>query len=245
MATLSNWFGCTNHGQLPVRTPSLVVRKVREDGIGEFLFATIRRAASFFHKRSLCMQSVTVNPKPFLSDLTGKPVIVKLKWGHQYKGFLVSVDSYMNLQLANTEEYIGDVFQGNLGEVLIRSASFSVCFCVTVSHSLKMPDATTCCTLEEYQRRGRRNNRIVFASPRFSVDRVVKLQWKETLGFHLARLAQSSAPVARSSPATRLVFSSLDRLNHGLVPVSCWAGTRALIFMNLIEARYCCFLRVV
>lgn len=65
-------------------------------------------------------QSVTVNPKPFLSDLTGKPVIAKLKWGHQYKGFLVSVDSYMNLQLANTEEFIGDVFQGNLGEVLVR-----------------------------------------------------------------------------------------------------------------------------
>ena len=35
-------------------------------------------------------------------------------------GYLVSVDSYMNLQLASTEEYIEGQFTGNLGEVLIR-----------------------------------------------------------------------------------------------------------------------------
>ncbi|KAI3978697.1 hypothetical protein MKX01_015872 [Papaver californicum] len=66
------------------------------------------------------MASVPVNPKPFLNNLTGSPVIVKLKWGMEYKGFLVSVDSYMNLQLANTEEYIDGQFTGNLGEILIR-----------------------------------------------------------------------------------------------------------------------------
>lgn len=83
-------------------------------------------------------QFVPVNPKPFLADLTGKPIIVKLKWGMEYKGvqvlehpshevftrhcsgFLVSTDAYMNLQLANTEEYIDGSFTGNLGEVLIR-----------------------------------------------------------------------------------------------------------------------------
>ena len=63
---------------------------------------------------------VPVNPKPFLNDLTGKPVIAKLKWGMEYQGYLVSVDSYMNLQLASTEEWIDDQFSGNLGEVLIR-----------------------------------------------------------------------------------------------------------------------------
>uniref|UniRef100_A0A0E0MHU1 Sm protein F n=1 Tax=Oryza punctata TaxID=4537 RepID=A0A0E0MHU1_ORYPU len=66
------------------------------------------------------MATVPVNPKPFLNNLTGKPVIVKLKWGMEYKGYLVSVDSYMNLQLANTEEYIDGQFSGNLGEILIR-----------------------------------------------------------------------------------------------------------------------------
>ncbi len=34
----------------------------------------------------LRLQTVPVNPKPFLNDLTGKPVIVKLKWGMEYKG---------------------------------------------------------------------------------------------------------------------------------------------------------------
>lgn len=61
-----------------------------------------------------------VNPKPFLTKLTGEPVWVKLKWGMDYKGLLVSVDSYMNVQLANTEEYSNGVFAGNLGEVLVR-----------------------------------------------------------------------------------------------------------------------------
>jgi len=40
-----------------------------------------------------------LNPKPFLNGLTGKPVMVKLKWGMEYKGYLVSVDGYMNLQV--------------------------------------------------------------------------------------------------------------------------------------------------
>jgi hypothetical protein len=34
----------------------------------------------------LLAQTVPVNPKPFLNDLTGKPVVVKLKWGMEYKG---------------------------------------------------------------------------------------------------------------------------------------------------------------
>jgi len=44
-------------------------------------------------------QMLPLNPKPFINGLLGKPVIVKLKWGMEYKGFLVTVDSYMNLQV--------------------------------------------------------------------------------------------------------------------------------------------------
>lgn len=47
-----------------------------------------------------------MNPKPFLNGLTGKSVIVKLKWGMEYKGLLVSTDGYMNIQLASTDEII-------------------------------------------------------------------------------------------------------------------------------------------
>lgn len=61
-----------------------------------------------------------VNPKPFLVEQIGKIVCVKLKWGMEYKGYLVSIDSYMNLQLASTEEWIDNKLAGNLGEVLIR-----------------------------------------------------------------------------------------------------------------------------
>jgi len=32
------------------------------------------------------LQTIPVNPKPFLNNLTGKTVIVKLKWGMEYKG---------------------------------------------------------------------------------------------------------------------------------------------------------------
>lgn len=38
----------------------------------------------------------------------------------EYRGYLVSVDSYMNIQLANTEEFIDGKLAGSLGEVLIR-----------------------------------------------------------------------------------------------------------------------------
>lgn len=61
-----------------------------------------------------------VNPKPFLADLTGKTVRVKLKWGMEYQGKLSSSDSYMNLHLQRTEEFIDGQFAGFLGEVLIR-----------------------------------------------------------------------------------------------------------------------------
>ncbi|MCL7044160.1 hypothetical protein MKW94_030482 [Papaver nudicaule] len=87
------------------------------------------------------MASVPVNPKPFLNNLTGKTVMVKLKWGMEYKGFLVSVDSYMNLQLANTEEYIDGQFTGNLGEILIRCNN--VLYLRGVPEDVEIEDAGT------------------------------------------------------------------------------------------------------
>ena len=67
-----------------------------------------------------CSAPYVVNPKPFLNGLLGKPVMCKLKWGYEYKGYLVSVDGYMNLQLAQAKEYIGGSCNGNLGDVLVR-----------------------------------------------------------------------------------------------------------------------------
>ncbi|KAI8608504.1 hypothetical protein BC830DRAFT_1071976 [Chytriomyces sp. MP71] len=66
------------------------------------------------------MDFTPVNPKPFLTGLAGKPIMIKLKWGQEYKGFLASVDHYMNVQLTNTEEFVDGASTGVLGEVLIR-----------------------------------------------------------------------------------------------------------------------------
>jgi small nuclear ribonucleoprotein F len=46
---------------------------------------------------SATQQPIPINPTPFLIDLIDKPVIVKLKWGMEYKGILIAFDGYMNL----------------------------------------------------------------------------------------------------------------------------------------------------
>lgn len=61
-----------------------------------------------------------MNPKPFLIDLIDKTVVVKLKWGMEYKGTLIAFDGYMNLQLFNTEEWVNGECRGNIGEALVR-----------------------------------------------------------------------------------------------------------------------------
>ncbi|KAJ9626635.1 hypothetical protein H2204_010023 [Knufia peltigerae] len=67
------------------------------------------------------MNFTPLNPRPLLQNLINDEVIIRLKWGQtEYKGRLVSVDSYMNIQLSNTEEYIDRKHTGTLGEVLIR-----------------------------------------------------------------------------------------------------------------------------
>lgn len=56
-----------------------------------------------------------------------RDVIVRLKWGEtEYKGRLVSIDSYLNIQLSGTEEYIEDKPPTTLGEVLIRYVPLSL-----------------------------------------------------------------------------------------------------------------------
>ncbi len=89
------------------------------------------------------MSFVPINPRPMLQDLVNKEVIVRLKWNQQYKGRLVSTDSYMNLQLAGTEEYIDNKLTGQLGQVLIRQVllplflPFPFLFCLLASREGK------------------------------------------------------------------------------------------------------------
>lgn len=65
-------------------------------------------------------QFIPLNPRPFLQNLVGQDVTVKIKWGQEYTGRLVSTDSYMNIQLSGAEEWSGGESKGVLGQVLIR-----------------------------------------------------------------------------------------------------------------------------
>jgi len=50
-----------------------------------------------------------------------KDIVVRLKWGEtEYRGKLISMDTYMNIQLSGAVEYIDSKKSGDLGEVLIR-----------------------------------------------------------------------------------------------------------------------------
>jgi len=51
----------------------------------------------------------------------GSDIVVRLKWGEtEYRGRLVSVDSYMNIQMSECVEFIEGKNKGTLGQVLIR-----------------------------------------------------------------------------------------------------------------------------
>lgn len=66
------------------------------------------------------MSITPVNPQPFVNELTGQEVYIKLKWGLEVKGILKAVDAFMNFQLLECEEWSDGVFKGKLGEVLVR-----------------------------------------------------------------------------------------------------------------------------
>ena len=64
-----------------------------------------------------------MNPRPMLQSLVDADVRIRLKWGQtEYTGRLVSVDSYMNVQLSGAVEWIDGKNQGVLGQVLIRDS---------------------------------------------------------------------------------------------------------------------------
>lgn len=62
----------------------------RYGGGERWLSVLTSSAGQAFEVLMLCvcclLQTVPVNPKPFLNDLTGKLVIVRLKWGQEYRG---------------------------------------------------------------------------------------------------------------------------------------------------------------
>ncbi|KAJ5587157.1 uncharacterized protein N7459_002922 [Penicillium hispanicum] len=67
----------------------------------------------------------------------GTELVIRLKWGQtEYKGTLESIDSYMNVLLRDTVEFIDGKETGSLGLVLIRYVSRSA-ICV-VERTLRL-----------------------------------------------------------------------------------------------------------
>ena len=65
------------------------------------------------------MSSTALNPAAFLKSLVGKQVVIRSKWGPLYSGTLISCDSYMNLQLQDCVEHVGEETTP-MSEVLFR-----------------------------------------------------------------------------------------------------------------------------
>lgn len=62
-----------------------------------------------------------------------KKIIIRLKWGMEYVGTLVSYDGRMNVHLKDADEVIGGKIQeGHLNNVIIR--------CNNIMHIRQMPE---------------------------------------------------------------------------------------------------------
>jgi len=64
--------------------------------------------------------SARQNPNEFLKALFGRPVVVKLNSGVDYRGVLACLDGYMNIALEQTEEYVNGQLKNKYGDAFIR-----------------------------------------------------------------------------------------------------------------------------
>nr|POF23328.1 u6 snrna-associated sm-like protein lsm6 [Quercus suber] len=52
-------------------------------------------------------------PGDFLKSICGRPVVVKLNSGVDYRGILACLDGYMNIAMEQTEEYVNGQLKNN------------------------------------------------------------------------------------------------------------------------------------
>uniref|UniRef100_A0AC35UD28 Sm domain-containing protein n=1 Tax=Rhabditophanes sp. KR3021 TaxID=114890 RepID=A0AC35UD28_9BILA len=64
--------------------------------------------------------SKRTNPTDFLKNIIGKPVLVKLNTGTDFRGILTMLDGFMNIALEHSEEYEGGVLKRKYGDAFIR-----------------------------------------------------------------------------------------------------------------------------
>ncbi|KAL5109818.1 U6 snRNA-associated Sm-like protein LSm6 [Taenia crassiceps] len=73
-------------------------------------------------------------PRDFLKLIIGRPVVVKLNSGADYRGVLISLDGYMNVVLEQTEEYVEGQLKNKYGDAFIRGNNV---VCLVRSSSLR------------------------------------------------------------------------------------------------------------
>uniref|UniRef100_J3LX99 Sm domain-containing protein n=1 Tax=Oryza brachyantha TaxID=4533 RepID=J3LX99_ORYBR len=59
-------------------------------------------------------------PSDFLKSIRGRPVVVKLTSGVDYRGILACLDGYMNIAMEQTEEYVNGQLKNKYGDAFIR-----------------------------------------------------------------------------------------------------------------------------
>ena len=59
-------------------------------------------------------------PTEFLKAIIGRPVVIKLNSGVEYRGVLGCLDGFLNVALEQTEEYEKGVRKAQLGDCFIR-----------------------------------------------------------------------------------------------------------------------------
>ncbi|KAL3097592.1 hypothetical protein niasHT_025578 [Heterodera trifolii] len=69
---------------------------------------------------TLATNSRRQTPSEFLKKIVGKPVVVKLNSGADYRGILSCLDGFMNIALEQTEEYHGGQLKAKYGDAFIR-----------------------------------------------------------------------------------------------------------------------------
>ncbi|KAL1189560.1 Sm-like protein LSM6A [Cardamine amara subsp. amara] len=77
----------------------------------------------------------TKTPADFLKSIRGKPVVVKLNSGVDYRGNLACLDGYMNIAMEQTEEYVNGQLKNKYGDAFIRGNN------VLYISTVKMPVA--------------------------------------------------------------------------------------------------------
>mmetsp|Transcript_17575 Transcript_17575/g.39825 ORF Transcript_17575/g.39825 Transcript_17575/m.39825 type:complete len:84 (+) Transcript_17575:65-316(+) len=60
------------------------------------------------------------SPSDFIKQVLGRPVIVKLNNGTDYRGILACLDGYMNIAMEQTEEYVDGQLKNKYGDTFIR-----------------------------------------------------------------------------------------------------------------------------